>query len=120
MNIFNEITNKFKNGDKIHLLTKGKFDTYIETTSTKVNGIFYEKAILYEISKTNKKCITSKFIELTYDYFINNNYRFPDRDWYKNHELLKYEDKSRPCNYSIVQGLINEILQNKLNKQTNK
>lgn len=119
MNIFNEITNKFSNSDKIPLLTKGKYDTYIETTTTKVNGTFFEKAILYEISKTNRKSITSEFIELTYDFFVNNNNSFPKRDWYKNHELLKYEDNSRPCNYSIVQGLINAILQNKLNKQTN-
>lgn len=113
MNIYNEITKKFKNGDKIPLLTNGRFDTYLETTSTKVNGKFYEKAILYKISATNKKCITSKFIELTYDYYINNNYCFPNRDWYRNHDLLKYEDKSRPCNYSIVQGLIKVTLKPK-------
>lgn len=110
MEIYKSIIDTFKNGDKIPLITKGKFDTYIETTSTKVNGVFYEKAILYKISATNKKSITSKFIELTYEYFINNNYCFPNRYWYKNHDLLKYEDKSRPCNYSIVQGLIKVTL----------
>jgi hypothetical protein len=113
MNIYDEITKKFKKGDKIPLLTNEKFDIYIETTSTKVNGIFYEKAILFEISATNKKCVTSKFIELTYDYFIKNNYCFPNRDWYRNHDLLKHEDKSRPCNYSVVQGLIKVTLDTK-------
>jgi hypothetical protein len=113
MNIYDEITKKFKNGDKIPLLTKGRFDTYIGTTSTKVYGILYEKAILFEISAINKKCITSKFIELTYDYFIKNNYTFPTRDWYRNHDLLKHENKSRPCNYSVVQGLIKVTLDTK-------
>ena len=110
MNIYNEITNKFKNVNKIPLLTNGRFDTYIGTTSTKVNGILYEKAILYKISATNKKKITSKFIQLTYDHYKNNNNCFPNRDWYRNHYLLKHEYKSRPCNYSVAQGLINEIL----------
>ena len=115
MNIFNEITNKFKNGDKIHLLTKGKFDTYRGITSTKVNGENFENAILFEISATNKKRITSVFIQLTYDYYKNSNNCFPSRDWYRNQSKLSHEYKSRPCNYAVAQGLINEILQNNLN-----
>ena len=98
MNIYNEVTKKFKREDKIPLLTKGKSDTYIGTTSTKVNGKNFENAILFEISATNKKRITSEFIQLTYDYYIDNNYNFPNREWYKNHDLLKHEYKSRPCN----------------------
>ena len=113
MNIYDEIIKKFKNGDKIPLLTNGKFDIYIETTSTKVNGIFYEKAILFEISVTNKKRITSEFIELTYQYYIKNNKCFPNRDWYINHNDLNYEYKSRPCNYAVAQGLINQTLNTK-------
>jgi len=110
MNIFNEITNKFKNGDKIPLLTKGRFDTYIDVTSTRVNGILNENAIQFKISETNKKRITSKFIELTYDYYINNKNCFPNRDWYENHDSLQHEYKARPCNYAVAQGLINSIL----------
>jgi hypothetical protein len=110
MNIFKEITNKFENGDKIPLLTTGKYDTYVEVTSTRVNGILYNKSILFQISATNKKRITSTFIELTYKYYSENNNCFPNRDWYKNHDLLKHEDKSRPCNYAVAQGLINEII----------
>ena len=106
MEIYNSVATTFNKGDKIPLISKEKFDVYIETTSTKVNGIFYEKAILYEISVTNKKCITSKFIELTYNYYLNNNNSFPNRDWYSNHKILKHEYKSRPCNYAVVQGLI--------------
>lgn len=114
MNIYNEITNKFENGDKIPLLTKGKSHTYIGITSTKVNGENFENAILFEISVTNKKRITSEFIQLSYDYYKNNNNCFPNRDWYKNHDLLKHEYKSRPCNYAVVQGLINEILKTQI------
>lgn len=110
MEIYNSVITTFKKGDKIPLLTNGKFDIYIGTTSTKINGELYDKAILFEISETNKKRITSEFIELTYQYYIENNNCFPNRDWYKNHELLQHEYKSRPCNYSVAQGLINEIL----------
>lgn len=110
MEIYNSVITTFKKGDKIPLLTNGKFDTYIGITSTKVNGILYEKAVLYKISTTNKKCITSKFIELTYHYYLENNKCFPNRDWYRNHKDLKHEYKSRPCNYSVVQGLINITL----------
>lgn len=104
--IYNSVITTFNKGDRIPLLTNKKFDIYIESTSTTINGILYEKAILFKISSSNKKRITSKFIELTYDYFINNNNCFPSREWYRNHNLLKHEYKSRPCNYSVVQGLI--------------
>lgn len=114
MNIFNEIKNKFKNGDKIPLLTNGKYDTYIGITSTRVNGEYFENAILFEISETNKKRITSEFIQLTYDYYKNNNDCFPSREWYKNNNQLSHEYKSRPCNYAVAQGLINELFKNYL------
>jgi hypothetical protein len=113
MNIYNEVTKKFKREDKIPLLTKGKSDTYIGTTSTKVNGKNFENAILFEISATNKKRITSEFIQLTYDYYKNNNNCFPKRDWYRVHNQLSHEYKSRPCNYAVAQGLIIEILKTK-------
>lgn len=113
MKIYNEMTKKFREGDKIPLLTKGKSYTYIGTSSTKVNGKNFENAILFEISATNKKRITSEFIQLTHDYYKNNNNCYTNRDWYKNHDLLKREYNSRPCNYLVSQGLINEILKTK-------
>ncbi|MFZ4672502.1 MAG: hypothetical protein ACOYLT_10855 [Flavobacterium sp.] len=113
--MFDSIIKEFKKDDKIKLLTKGKYDTYIGITSTKVNGKSYDKAILFEISKTNKKRITSEFIELTYNYYKENNNCFPKRDWYETHKELSHEYKSRPCNYAVAQGLINKVLTSKNN-----
>lgn len=83
-------------------------------TSTKVNRENFENAILFEISPNNRKRITSAFIELTYKYYSENNNCFPNRDWYKNHDVLKHEYKSRPCNYAVAQGLINEIVKTQI------
>ncbi len=111
MNIYKSIIENFKEGNKIPLLTRNLSDIYLGTSSTIVNGQFYENAILFKISETNIKRITSEFIELTYQYFEENNKSFPNREWYKTHEKLSYEYKSRPCNYSVAQGLINAILE---------
>lgn len=110
MDIYRLITKNFKNQDKIPLLTKDNYDTYLGTTTTRVNGQFYENAVEFEISDTNRKRITSVFIELTYEYYIKNNKRFPNREWYKTHKELSSEYQSRPCNYSVARGLINETL----------
>jgi len=104
--IYNLVIKTFTRGSKIPLLRNEKYDTFIEVTTTKINGVFHRKAIQYGISDLNKKKITSEFIELTFEYFVKNNKSFPKREWYKNHCKLKHEYKSRPCNYSIVQGLI--------------
>jgi len=114
MNMYDGIIKNFKRGDKIPLLTKGKSHIYRGVTSTKVNGENFENAILFEISATNKKRITSEFIQLTYQYYSENNKCFPNRDWYRNHTKLSDEYKSRPCNYAVAQGLINEILKTQI------
>ncbi|GGC86663.1 hypothetical protein GCM10011508_12400 [Flavobacterium lutivivi] len=108
--IYDLIIQKLKQGMEIPLIRKGKYYTFIETTTTIVNKIFYDRAIHYRISNFNSKKITALFIDLTYEYYINNKKKFPPRDWYEVHEILKHEYKSRPCNYSVVQGLINLVL----------
>ena len=113
MTIYNLIIKNFKEGDKIPLLTSNLSDVYLGTSPTKVNGQLHENAILFKISETIKKRITSEFIELTYQYFEENNKSFPNREWYKTHEKLSYEYNSRPCNYSVVQGLIMEAIKKK-------
>ncbi len=107
--IYDLIIRKFKQGMEIPLMRKGKYYTFIETTTTIVNEIFYDRSIHYRISDVNTKKITSLFIELTYEYYVQHKDTFPSRGWYEAHEILKYEYKSRPCNYSVVQGLINTI-----------
>ena len=105
-NIYDLIVEKFEHGMDIPLIRNGKYYTFIEVSTTSVNGVFYDRAIHYRISDVNTKRITALFIELTYEYYIEHKSIFPSRKWYESHEILKYEYKSRPCNYSVVQGLI--------------
>jgi len=110
MDIYKLIIKSFNNHDQIPLLTKNKYDIYLGTSSTRVNGQFYKDAILFEISAVNKKRITSEFIQMTYQYYLENNKCFPNREWYSAHKDLSNEYKSRPCNYADAKGLINETL----------
>lgn len=109
-NIYNLVVETFREGMKIPLIRKGKYYTFIETSTTRVNGVFYDKAIHYRISDINTKKITSLFIELTCKYYIEEN-TFPSRNWYETHKVLKYEYKSRLCNCSVAQGLIKKVLE---------
>ena len=109
-NIYKLIIETFGQGMEIPLIRREKSYIFIGTSTTIVNKIFYDRAIHYRISNVNSKKITALFIDLTYEYYIHNNNNFPSRDWYEAHEILKHEYKSRPCNYSVVQGLINLVL----------
>lgn len=113
-NIYDLIVETFKKGMHIPLIRRGKYYTFIEISTTVVNNITYDNAIHYRISKVNTKKITKLFIELTYEYYFKSaDNSFPSRKWYESHEILKYEYKSRPCNYSVVQGLIYTAIKNK-------
>lgn len=104
--IYNLITDFFEEGDNIQLIRNENFYTYIGMSSTKVNNITFPNSIKYQISPNKTKRITSQFIELTYQYFIENNGSYPNRNWYLNHDVLNFEFKSRPCNKSVARGLI--------------
>mgnify|MGYP005850281703 CR=1 FL=1 len=108
--IYDLVIRKFIKEMEIPLIRNGKYYTFIETSTTNVNGIFYDRAIYYRISNINAKKITALFIELTYEYYVQHKNTYPSRNWYEAHEILKYEYKSRPCNYSVAQGLINTVL----------
>jgi hypothetical protein len=110
-NIFMLITQTFNEGMRIPLITVGRFYTYLGVSNTVINNELYFDAIHYRINQNNSKRITRLFIELTYQYYIQNN-DYPSRNWYIQHEHLSYEYASRKCNYSIVQGLINIVLHN--------
>ena len=105
--IYDLIIQKFRKGMEIPLIRNGRYYTFIETSTTNVDRVFYDRAIHYRINNINTKKITALFIELTYEYYIQNQNIYPSRNWYETHEILKYEYKSRPCNYSVAQGLIN-------------
>ena len=108
--IYESIVETFNEGMHIPLIRDGKYYTFIGTEVTTVNGVDHVDAIHYRISATNTKRITHQFIELTYKFYQDNNNEFPNVDWYINHELLKYEYKSRPCNKSVARGLISKVL----------
>ena len=113
-NIYELIITTFQRGTQIPLIGGG-FDTYIATSQTIFRSnpnIFYE-AILFEIGQNrNRKRVSRHFIELTYQYYVNSNMNFPNRNWYRNHHnpLIRAELSSRPCNLSVTRGLIIRVL----------
>ena len=110
-NIYDLIIETFEEGMHIPLIGNGNFNIYIGISNTTVNGIFYPNAIHYRISEVSTKRITSLFIELTYDYYIEHNV-FPGREWYAGNNQLQHEYITRGCNYAVVKGLINTVLNN--------
>lgn len=109
--IYDLIVERFEKGMNIPLIERGN-DVYLGTSKTYFRGKKRDlDAIQYEIGVNGqKKKVTRNFIELTYKYMDKN--KFPDRSWYENNidELIKFEYKTRPCNYSVAQGLIKVAL----------
>ena len=110
-NIYDMIIETFEEGMHIPLIRNGKFYIYIGISNTTINRVFFPKAIHYRISDKSTKRISSLFIELTYEYYIQN-IAYPNRNWYLEHPELNHEYVSRKCNYSVVQGLINTVIEN--------
>ena len=108
-NIYDMIIETFKEGMHIPLIRNGKFYIYIGISNTTINGVFFPNAIHYKISDNSTKRITSQFIELTYQYLLQNN-DYPNRNWYINHPILNLEFNSRPCNKSVARGLIEKVM----------
>jgi hypothetical protein len=106
-NIFDLIIESFEEGMNIPLIRNGKFYIYIGVNVTRINNISFN-SIQYKISEHNSKRITRQFIELTYEYLLQNN-NYPNRNWYVNHPTLYLELKSRPCNKTVARGLIETV-----------
>lgn len=94
---FDQIIQSLHNDPIIPLLQGGNY-TFIEPSSTRINGITFENAIHYRISATNSKRVTFEFIRSVYDFYLLNN-TFPTRA--EMMALFPHELCSRPCNYSI-------------------
>lgn len=109
--IYESIVETFNEGMHIPLILNGNFNVYIGISNTTINGVLFPNAIHYRISDNSTKRITSQFIELTYQYFLQND-DYPNRNWYLEHPELNYEYASRKCNYSVAQGLINTVIEN--------
>ena len=107
-NIYDLIIETFQEEMHIPLLRNGRFYIYIGVALTRINNIPFN-AIQYKISDYNSKRISRNFIELTYEYLLQNN-GYPDRNWYINHPILYLEFKSRPCNKSVARGLIETVI----------
>lgn len=104
-NIFDLIIETFVNGDNINLIRGGHYE-FIGEAETKVNGIPHHNAIHYRISATETKRITRQFIELTYQFYLENNFEFPNVNWYLDNNELMHEYISRRCNKSVARSFI--------------
>lgn len=107
-NIFEMILQNIELEAQIPLSRPNHFNTYLGESMTRIQGKM-KNAIHYRISQNNSKRITSRFIELTYQYLMENNI-YPNRNWYLNHEELGFEFASRQCNKSVAKGLIEMVL----------
>ncbi|MCA0350150.1 MAG: hypothetical protein LCH35_12925 [Bacteroidetes bacterium] len=107
--IYGLIVETFEVGMPIQLIRNGYFYNYVGVGVTRVNNVFFENAIQYQIAGNNFKRITSQFIVLTYQYLLEHN-DYPNRNWYINHPELNFEFASRPCNKSVARGLIQVVI----------
>lgn len=89
-------------------LIRGGYDTFIEASNTRINGMLIKNAIHYRISDTNSKRVTFNLIYSIYDYYQIHG-TFPS----KNFLILKHmhELKSRPCNYSVALGIVKRFIE---------
>lgn len=93
--------------NKIILLKRGGPYRYIKMVSTKINGINYEHAFEYEISKKNRKRITLLFIEYLLDH-----YKHERRILNRNEMIIPFqvELQSRHCNYSVAKYIVEHLI----------
>jgi hypothetical protein len=80
---------------------------FIEQSTTKINGIFFEHSIHYRISDLNSKRITYCLIRSVYDYYQLNN-RFPTRAQLR--DFFPVELSSRPCNYAVACAIVSRFV----------
>jgi len=95
------------NNDPILPLLQGGNYTFIEPSSTRINGITFENALHYRISDTNSKRVTFELILAVYDFHLLNN-AFPTR--VELMQLFPYELRSRPCNYSVAVSIVRRFI----------
>ncbi len=105
-NIFQTILDHFREGQPIQLMRSNKNYHYIGVSTTRINHIQYQ-SVTYKISEKNSKRVTKDLIEAVYKYYLQDG-NYPDINCYK--ENFLNEIKSRPCNKSVCQWLINQVL----------
>jgi hypothetical protein len=100
------IDNLFQKNNVI-LLKRGGPYWYKKMASTKINGIAYEYAFEYEISKKNRKRITLLFIEYLFDH-----YKIEGRILNRNEMIIPFEMElhSSPCNYSVAKYIVEQLI----------
>ena len=103
---FDDINQTLNNDPILPLLQGGNY-TFIEPSSTRINGITFENAIHYRISATKSKRVTFEFIRAVYDFYILNN-AFPTR--VELMQLFPLELVSRPCNYSVALAIVSRFI----------
>jgi hypothetical protein len=103
---FDDINQTLNNDPILPLLQGGNY-TFIEPSSTRINGITFENAIHYRISDTNSKRVTFELIRAVYDFHLSNN-AFPTRA--ESMQLFPDELRSRPCNYSVAVSIVRRFI----------
>lgn len=77
--------------------------TYLGEINTNLNGVQYRS-----IKYSNGKCITINLINQTYQYYLENNNTFPNRQWYIKH--FNFENSTRRCNINVAKRLIESTM----------
>lgn len=103
---FDLVIQSLRNSPNLPLLNGGNY-TFIEPSSTRINGITFENAIHYRISNTNSKRVTFELIRAVYDFHLLNN-AFPTRAELM--QLFPDELRSRPCNYSVAVSIFRRFI----------
>jgi hypothetical protein len=100
------VIQSLNNNPTLPLLQGGNY-TFVDLSSTKINGITFKNAIHYRISETNSKRVTFELIRAVYDLYILNN-TFPTRA--EMMSLFPHELCARPCNHSVACPIVSRFI----------
>ncbi|MBM3454828.1 MAG: hypothetical protein FJX80_06735 [Bacteroidetes bacterium] len=104
--LFNRISGLMAQGEQIPL-TNGNVYTYLNTTTTRINGELFPFVFQYRISGTQTKCVTVNLIRSMYQHHLNHG-EIPSRS--EMFDLFPRELCSRPCNYTVAVYIVNRLL----------
>jgi hypothetical protein len=104
--LINQIIALFQVNRSIYLQS-GRSYLFIGQCSTRIAGNIYPIAFQYQISASNKKCITIGFIRYMYERVLETG-AIPTRQEMQENYLSEYT--SRPCNYSVSKSIVDSLL----------
>jgi hypothetical protein len=110
--LFNRVVNLLVNNEQIPLRNRN-FYTYLNTATTRINGILFPLAFEYRISRENTKRVTINLICAMYQHHIDHGV-MPSKG--EMCAQFPFELCSRPCNYTVAVYIVQKLIHYDINQ----